>query len=210
MYARKSRRAVRLANLHHQAFLSAYDNDRYQKIPTAIVGIVLLGTPLRGTKWQPFLDSLAQLGGLRRSHRGITKELSFDEPILLDKLQKFCLLRNRLSTPVACFFELYETDYGQRFGLPGMARGMVRTMHLHCRLATNMTRLWKRHLLAFPVSTSMLSRPITSKSTNTPAQTTVHFSKLPTSSPRCVRLRPILSDVGIIVCALFPLNSLPD
>lgn len=134
MYARESRCAYVWLILHLQAFLSAHDDDRYQYIAKATAGIVLLGTPLRGTKWQPFLDSLAQLGGLTGSHRGITKELGFDEPMLLDKLQKFCLLRNRLSTPVSCFFELYETDYGQRFGLPGMARGMVRMVYPYYRL----------------------------------------------------------------------------
>jgi hypothetical protein len=64
-----------------------------------------------------------QAGG---SHRGIFRELDFDEPVLLDKLHFFCRLRNRLSTPVSCFSELYETYYGSRFGIKGLVKGMVR------------------------------------------------------------------------------------
>ncbi|KAK3695688.1 hypothetical protein B0T22DRAFT_114601 [Podospora appendiculata] len=59
------------------------------------------------------------------SHRGIIRELDFDEPASLDKLHFFCRLRNKLSTPVSCFSELYETDYGRRFGINGLAKGMV-------------------------------------------------------------------------------------
>lgn len=63
--------------------------------------------------------------GPASSHRGITKELGFDEPVLLDRLHRFCRLCNKLSISVACFSELYETDYGRRFGIGGILKGMV-------------------------------------------------------------------------------------
>lgn len=59
------------------------------------------------------------------SHRGITEWLRFDGPELRDKLHRFCHLRNMLSLPISCFYELYETDYGRRFGISGVAKGMV-------------------------------------------------------------------------------------
>lgn len=129
--------------LSFQALLYANDDDRYDYIPKATVGLVFLGTPFRGTQWKTLLDSMAQLNGLAGSHRGITKELDFDEPVLLDKLHRFCRLRNRLSTPVSCFSELYETDYGRRVGLSGVIKGMVRNIHLYycLELYTNVLRL---------------------------------------------------------------------
>lgn len=89
------------------------------------VGLVFLGTPFRGTKWQFLADSLARLMQPASSHGGIIKELGFDEPVLLDKLHNFCRLRNKLSIPVSCFSELYETDYGRRVGIGGVIKGMV-------------------------------------------------------------------------------------
>ncbi|KAH6970504.1 hypothetical protein BKA56DRAFT_678495 [Ilyonectria sp. MPI-CAGE-AT-0026] len=112
-------------NVIVHALLYANDEDKYKYLPEATVGVVFLGTPLRGTKWQPFVDSLAQLMGPAGSHSGITKELGFDQPELRDRLHRFCQLRNRLSTPVSCFSELYETDYGRRFGVRGVAKGIV-------------------------------------------------------------------------------------
>ncbi|KAK1688656.1 pfs domain-containing protein, partial [Colletotrichum godetiae] len=112
-------------NVIVHALLYASDRVEYRYLSEATAGVVLLGSPLRGTKWQPFLDSLAQLMGSAGSHRGITKELGFDGPELQDRLHRFCRLRNTLSTPVSCFFELFETDYGRRFGLSGVARGMI-------------------------------------------------------------------------------------
>lgn len=61
------------------------------------------------------------------SHRGILRDLGYDDQTLRDKLQEFCRLQQSMSIPVCCFFELYETDYGRRFGLPGLFRGMVCT-----------------------------------------------------------------------------------
>ncbi|CCF40392.1 pfs domain-containing protein [Colletotrichum higginsianum] len=112
-------------NVIVQALLHASDEDKYKGFLEATAGVVFLGTPLRGTKWQPFLDSLAQLMAPAGSHRGVTKELGFDGPELRDRLHRFCRLRNRLSMPVSCFFELFETDYGQRFGIRRVVKGTI-------------------------------------------------------------------------------------
>ncbi|OWT42418.1 Pfs, NACHT, and Ankyrin domain protein [Pochonia chlamydosporia 170] len=112
-------------NVILQALLYANEDDKYACLPKATVGLVFLGTPFRGSKWQPFLNALAQLMGPAGSHRGITRELGFDEPELRDKLHRFCKLRNKLSTSVSCFSELRETNYGRRFGIAGVAKVIV-------------------------------------------------------------------------------------
>jgi hypothetical protein len=76
---------------------------------------------------QKFADTLAQTMVLAGSSRGIIKDLDYDNTTLADQLQEFCRLRDALSIPVCCFFELFKTDYGKRFGIPGMVRGMVCT-----------------------------------------------------------------------------------
>ncbi|WQF87977.1 Putative alpha/beta hydrolase-1, NACHT nucleoside triphosphatase [Colletotrichum destructivum] len=111
-------------NVIVQALLHASVEDKYKGVLGATAGVVFLGTPFRGTKWQPFLDFLAQLMAPAGSHRGVTRELEYDGPELRDRLHRFCRLRNMLSMPVSCFFELFETDYGRRLGLPPR-KGMV-------------------------------------------------------------------------------------
>ncbi|KAK1452526.1 pfs domain-containing protein, partial [Colletotrichum melonis] len=112
-------------NVIIHALLHAKDDDEYEYLLDATAGVVFLGTPLRGTKWQPFLNSVAQLMGPAGSHCGIIKELEFNGTEVRDKLHRFCRLRNRLSMPVSCFSELYETDYGRRHRLPGVVKGMI-------------------------------------------------------------------------------------
>jgi hypothetical protein len=108
-----------------QAFLYADSEDKFNYLPKLIVGLVFLGSPFRGTTWQYLAASIAQLMRPAGSHDGIIKQLGYDEPALLDKLHDFYRLRNRLLTPVTCFYELFETDYGSRFPLGGLAKGMV-------------------------------------------------------------------------------------
>ncbi|KAK0706075.1 pfs domain-containing protein [Lasiosphaeria miniovina] len=110
---------------HVKALVYANSGDEYRYLPEVTAGLVFLGTPFRGTKMQSLLDYLACVMQSAGSHRGITKELGYDEPALLDILQKFCRQCNKLSTPVCCCFELYETDYGGRFGVLGIAKGKV-------------------------------------------------------------------------------------
>lgn len=68
---------------------------------------------------------VARLLFLVGSHRGVLEALGYDNQLLRDKLQEFCRLRESTSIPTCCFFEAYDTDYGRRFGLPGLFRGMV-------------------------------------------------------------------------------------
>ncbi|KAM3560520.1 hypothetical protein ARSEF4850_003621 [Beauveria asiatica] len=107
-----------------EAFLYANDDSRYESLLKTTVGLVFLGTPFQGSKWQPLADALTQLMGLASSHYGITRELGLDEPALRDRVYQFCKLRNKLSTPVACFSELHETDYRRRLGIAGVAKGI--------------------------------------------------------------------------------------
>ncbi|KAM3563054.1 hypothetical protein ARSEF4850_002521 [Beauveria asiatica] len=112
-------------NVIVQAFLYANDDSKYEPLVKTTVGLVFLGTPFRGSKWQPLADALAQLMRPAGSHRGIMRELGFDEPALRDSVQRFCKLCNKLSTVVACFSELRETDFGRRLGIVGVAKGMI-------------------------------------------------------------------------------------
>ncbi|KAK2593246.1 hypothetical protein QQS21_009045 [Conoideocrella luteorostrata] len=133
-------------NVIVQALLYADDDDRYESLLKTTVGIVFLGTPFQGTKWQPLADSLAQLMGPAGSHRGITSELGFDDAVLRDRLHRFCKLRNRLSTSVSCFSELLETDYGRRLGIAGVAKGMVVDETSACIPGLDRYALSKDHL----------------------------------------------------------------
>jgi hypothetical protein len=139
--------------MHYEALLYAASEDEYRSLPEVTAGLVFLGTPFRGTRWKFFADSAARLMQLPGSHRGIIRELDFDEPVLLDKLHFFCRLCNRLSTPVSCFSELYEIDYGRRFGIDGLAKGIVRLESRRRKRHAHIPRWWTRPLLVFPAST---------------------------------------------------------
>ncbi len=89
------------------------------------VGLIFLGTPFRGSKMQFIADLIAQIMQPVGSYRGIIKDLAYDGVTLWDKLHSFCRLRNKLSTPVSCFYELYETDCGRRLGIGRVFKGMV-------------------------------------------------------------------------------------
>lgn len=110
-----------------KGLLYANHADEYKYLLQETAGLLFLGTPFRGTKFGPFAEAIAKLTKVSRSHDGIVKELSFDNQVLLDKLHEFCSLRNKLFIPVACFFELYETDYGRRYISRGIVQGMVST-----------------------------------------------------------------------------------
>jgi hypothetical protein len=74
---------------------------------------------------QFWADVFAKAMYFSGSHRGMIKELGYDDPALTDKLHLFCMLRNKLLIPVSCFHELYESDYGRKFGIGGIVKGMV-------------------------------------------------------------------------------------
>ncbi|KAK5991902.1 Vegetative incompatibility HET-E-1-like protein [Cladobotryum mycophilum] len=88
------------------------------------VGLIFLGSPFRGTKSQYLIDIAARIMAPMDSHRGIVKELDYDNETLRSTLNRFCRLRNRLSISVSCFFELYASDYGKRGGINGI-KGMI-------------------------------------------------------------------------------------
>ncbi|KAH7215413.1 hypothetical protein DER44DRAFT_820270 [Fusarium oxysporum] len=110
--------------IQHGLLYANSDND-FKDVANCTVGVVLLGSPLRGTKLQflpRLLTAMMQPAG---SHDGIIKELAYDDPGLRDKLQDFCRMLNTLSIQTSCFFELYKSDYGQRRFVPGVIKGMV-------------------------------------------------------------------------------------
>lgn len=79
---------------------------------------------------QSIADIAARFMVLAGSYRGIVKDLVRDLPTQQDKLQDFCKLERSLSIPISCFFEKYRTDYGRKFGLPGLFKGMVCALRL--------------------------------------------------------------------------------
>ncbi len=96
----------------------------YGDLAKNTVGFIALGSPFRGTKMQGLADRAAQLMVLAGSHKGILDELAFGNTTLRDKLHEFCQAQD-LTSVTRCFFELYKTDYGKRFKMPGAFQGMV-------------------------------------------------------------------------------------
>ncbi|KAL7812767.1 hypothetical protein V8C26DRAFT_406512 [Trichoderma gracile] len=148
-------------NVIVNGLLYANSEDTFKYLVKATVGLIFLGTPFRGTKWQPFLESVVNLKTFAGSHDGIPRELGFDEPILLDKLHGFCRLLNKLSMPASCFTELYETDYGRRYGVKGVIKGMVVTEASACIPGVERHALQTDHLkinkFASPTDRSFLT-----------------------------------------------------
>ncbi len=97
----------------------------FKYLPGLTVGFVALGTPFSGTKMLSLADKVAQVMVLAGSHRGIIEDLAFGSTTLRDKLREFCTLEDTKSIPMYCFFEFYKSDYGRRFGIPGLFQGMV-------------------------------------------------------------------------------------
>jgi hypothetical protein len=106
--------------------LYASREAEHRSLLSRIVGLVFLGTPFRGTKWQPLLDSLTKLMAPAGSHDGIVRDLGYDDARLRDRIHYFCRLCNELSMPVSCFYELHDTDVGRRSGVSGVMKGIVR------------------------------------------------------------------------------------
>lgn len=74
---------------------------------------------------QSIPDIIARFMVLANSHRGIIRDLAYGNDTLKDQLDALCQLKNTLSIPTCCFFELYATNYGKRFGCLGCLKGMV-------------------------------------------------------------------------------------
>ncbi|KAH7159346.1 hypothetical protein DER46DRAFT_536232, partial [Fusarium sp. MPI-SDFR-AT-0072] len=112
-------------NVIQHGLLYANSEDDFKDVANSTVGVVFLGSPLRGTKFQFLSGLLAAIMQPAGSHDGIIKELAYDDPGLRDKLHNFCRMLNTLSISTSCFFELYETDYGKRRFVAGVVKGMV-------------------------------------------------------------------------------------
>lgn len=108
-----------------QALLYANSDDRLRHVVTLTAGVVFLGSPLRGSKFQPFAQLVASLLRPAGADDGIVRDLACNNPVLRDKLHEFCRLSNILSIPITCFFELYESSYGKRIGFANSLKGMV-------------------------------------------------------------------------------------
>jgi len=111
---------------------------------------------------QNMADIAAQFMVLAGSDRGIIKDLAPDNATLRDKLHEFCRLRD-MKPITCCFFELYKTDYGRKFRIPGLFRGMVSSDWTYIYVDHTLTadRLWERSLLASTAGRGFLSRPTT-------------------------------------------------
>lgn len=110
-----------------QALLFADDESDFRYLPRRTAGFVALGSPFSGTKMQSLANVAARLLSPVGSHRGVLDMLGYENPLLRDKLREFCRLLKTISIPIFCFFEAFDTDYGRRFGIPGIFRGTVCT-----------------------------------------------------------------------------------
>ncbi|RYP17801.1 hypothetical protein DL767_009943 [Monosporascus sp. MG133] len=103
---------------------SADRTEKLKYLPVRTVGFVALGTSFRGTKMQTLVEKAAWLMGPAGSHDGIITDLKQDNKHLADKVHAFSELRERLMMPIWCFIERYDSDYGKKVMLPGIAKGM--------------------------------------------------------------------------------------
>lgn len=102
------------------------DEDK-KYIATATAGVLFLGTPHRGSKdasWARVITNVGKQFGLG-SHNGIIEELEKASENQMDRLHHFTCWLRRMSVEIVCFFELKETDYGRKVGLPGVHREIV-------------------------------------------------------------------------------------
>ncbi|TQW06752.1 reverse transcriptase, RNaseH [Cordyceps javanica] len=103
------------------AFLYANDDSRYESLQKAVLGLVFLGTPFRGPKWQPLADALARLMGPKGSPAALRGSWGLTSRHY-ETAYWFYTLRNKLSTAIACFSELHETNYGRWLRITGVAK----------------------------------------------------------------------------------------
>lgn len=83
---------------------------------------------------QPIAQLAAWIMAPFDSHWGIIADLGYDNATLRDEVHKFGDLVKKLNIFTYCFFEQFKTDYGKRFGVPGIIKGMVGR---HTRLFKN-------------------------------------------------------------------------
>ncbi|KAK4074614.1 hypothetical protein Purlil1_12943 [Purpureocillium lilacinum] len=112
-------------NVIQQALLYANSDDEFKHVATSTAGVIFLGTPLRGSKFQSLSQIVAWFLRPAGSHDGVIRDLGYGDANLMDKLHQFCRMRNSLTIPTSCFFELCESDYCKRWHIGGVIKGMV-------------------------------------------------------------------------------------
>ncbi|KAI1478702.1 TPR-like protein [Daldinia eschscholtzii] len=112
--------------------LYAEGEKTFQYIPRKTVGFVSLGTPFRGTRMWDIAKAIAKVMTPIGSFLGIIRDLGYDNSTLRDKVHAFVRLREKLSLPTCCFFEEFETNYGEKFRIPGLMKSMVVTEESAC------------------------------------------------------------------------------
>jgi hypothetical protein len=90
--------------------------DSYRYLSATTIGIILLGTPHRGTTaaWSKLINSTATSFG---SYQTTSKEIIDDAEAGTELLYEFSSWAFRQSILVACFFEELESDFKGSFGL---------------------------------------------------------------------------------------------
>lgn len=107
--------------------MNALLNEDRKYIAAATAGVLFFGTPHRGSKDASWARIIADIGGKSGfgSHDGIIRDLEEESENQIDLLHHFSCWLRRMSVEVVCFFELNETDYGRKLGLPGVHREIV-------------------------------------------------------------------------------------
>ena len=78
------------------------------------MGIIFLGTPFRGSKSAELAQIFTRVTSLFiESDNSLINQINLGSESLRDLLYDFCLLINRNSIPVFCFFEQHSTDLGR-------------------------------------------------------------------------------------------------
>lgn len=103
---------MELANCHE---------NRYQTIADVIGGIILLGTPHRGSPAQPIGSIIARAAeALGYGESTLMMDVKEDSKEIHDLVNKFTkiVIRNRIAETgaIVCFFENQKTDYSRRAG----------------------------------------------------------------------------------------------
>ena len=89
------------------------------------VGVVLLGSPLRGSSMAWLSRLVAWIMSPRGSHAGIIQQLDYGDTSLCDTLIGFQRFSRETFMSTYCFYKKKSTDYGKKYGIPGLIRGMV-------------------------------------------------------------------------------------
>ncbi|KAF2148017.1 hypothetical protein K461DRAFT_248275 [Myriangium duriaei CBS 260.36] len=109
------------------ALVFADAGDETRSLVQHTVGFCSLGTPFRGTEMQTAAKYIAKINTYAGSSETAVRDLTFDNAEVWDKVHELCQLQTRTGFRTFCFFELYQTDYGKKFGVRGIFERMVVT-----------------------------------------------------------------------------------